>query len=148
MKTKRILQVLPLIALPLLAGCVSDAASFQIDGKEHSLSLVREQKWLWEKKVELSLVVSRMPACQRRHHLKSASIATATAEVYSPDFSNFYLKQGTRIYAVETQTCEGFRELTEAPAGGMGQKVGVFKEIKEKFSFEEDPALAQVSGQK
>lgn len=128
------------LLLPVLAGCVNDAASLQIDGKEHSISVVREQKWFWEDKVELFVVVTRMPDCQRRHHLKTAPIATASFDVFSPDAVTFYLRQGGRTYSVETKTCESFRELSGAPDSGMGLKIGVFKEVGGQFTFVEEPA--------
>jgi len=135
MNGKMVSIALAMLSLPMFAGCVSDAASLQIDGKEHSLSLVREQKWLWEQQVELFVVATRMPDCQRRHRLKSSAISASSVEVYSPDAVTFFLRQGGRLYSVETRTCETFRELSEAPATGLGQKLGVFKELKGQFAF-------------
>lgn len=130
------------LLLPILSGCVNDAASFQIDGKEHSLSLVREQKWIWESQVDLFVVVTRMPECQRRHRLRNAAINASAVEVYSPDAMTFFLRQGGRTYSVESRTCEGFRELPEAQAGGLGLKLGVFRESKGAFIFVEEPAFS------
>lgn len=144
MKSITYARLLPLIALPLLGGCINDAASFQIDGKDHSLSVMREQKWPWEKRVELFVVVSRMPDCQRRHHLKSSSISSSTVEVFSSEVDSFYLQQGGRLYFVETNTCEGFRELTEPPATGLGQKIGTFTESAGEFRFVNEPAAKAV----
>lgn len=140
MKSITFARLLPLIALPLLGGCINDAASFHIDGKDHSLSLMREQKRPWEKRVELFVVVSRMPDCQRRHHLKSSSISSSRVEVYSFGADSFYLQQGDRLYFVETNTCEGFRELTEPPSTGLGQKLGTFTESAGEFRFVDEPA--------
>ena len=128
-----------LLALPVLSGCVNDAASMQIDGKEHSISVVREQKWLWEQRVDLYAVVSRMPDCQRRHRLKNSSIASSGFEMYTADYETFYLQQANRTYMVETKTCEGFRELTETPSAGIGQKIGAFKEVGGQYKFVEEP---------
>lgn len=139
MKSITFARLLPLIALPWLGGCINDAASFQIDGKDHSLSVMREQKWPWEKRVDLFVVVSRMPDCQRRHHLKSSSISSSTVEVFSSNTVSFYLRQGDRLYVVETNTCEGFRELAEPPTTGLGQKVGTFTESAGEFHFVNEP---------
>lgn len=144
MKSITFVRLLSLIALPLLGGCINDAASFQIDDKDHSLSLMREQKWPWEKRVELSVVVSRMPDCQRRHHLRSSSIGSSAVVVFSSDADSFYLQQGDRLYAVETNTCEGFRELTEPPTTGLGQKIGTFTESAGAFRFVDEPAAKTV----
>ena len=128
--------VLPLLAV-LLSGCVNDGASLQIDGKEHSLSLIREQKWLWEDNVDLFVVASRMPDCQRRHRMRSAPLDDVVVEVYSPDAVTFYLRQGGRTYSIETATCEGFRELSDAPAN-LGGKIGTFRESRGGFQFQEE----------
>lgn len=140
MKSISSIRLLSLLALPLLGACVNDAASLQIDGKDYSLSVMREQKRPWEKRVELFVVVSRMPDCQRRHHLKSSSISSSTIEVFSPDVDSFYLQQGGRLYFVETDTCEGFRELAEPPVAGLGQKIGTFTDAAGNFRFVKEPA--------
>ena len=147
MKSKMVSIAFAIVSLPMLAGCVSDAASLQIDGKEHSLSLVREQKWLWEQQVELFVVATRMPDCQRRHRLRSASISASSVEVYSADAVTFFLRQGGRLYSVETRTCESFRELSEPPATGLGQKLGVFKELKGQFAFAAEPVSSGAQGE-
>ena len=136
MKMKLLGCSLLIAVVPLLSSCVNDAASMQIDGKEHSISLVREQKWVWDRRVELSVVVSRMPHCQRRHHLKNSAINASGVEVYSPDFVLFYLKLGERIYLVETNTCEGFRELTSIPPSGLGPMLGEFADVRGRYFFE------------
>ena len=60
--------LLPLLAAPLLTACVNDGATYEIDNsREHVLSLIREQPYFWDSKVNLYLVVSRMPSCMRRH---------------------------------------------------------------------------------
>jgi hypothetical protein len=62
--------ILPLLAVPLLTACVNDGATYEIDNtREHVLSLIREQPYFWDSKVNLYLVVSRMPACMRRHSM-------------------------------------------------------------------------------
>jgi hypothetical protein len=144
MKSITFAGLLPLVALPLLGGCINDAASLHIDGKDHSLSVMREQKWPWEKRVELFVVVSRMPDCQRRHHLKSSSIGSSTVEVFSSGADSFHLQQGDRLYFVETNTCEGFRELAEPPTTGLGQKMGTFTESAGEFRFVDEPAAKAV----
>jgi hypothetical protein len=140
MKSTTFVRLFPLVALSLLGACVNDAASLQIDGEDYSLSVMREQKRPWEKRVELFVVVSRMPDCQRRHHLKSSNISSSTVEVFSPDADSFYLQQGGRLYFVETDTCEGFRELSEPPVAGLGQKIGTFTDAAGEFRFVREPA--------
>lgn len=137
--------LLPLIALSSLSGCINDAASLQIDGKDHSLTLVREQRLPWEKRVDLFVVVARMPDCQRRHRLKSAGISASVVDVYSPEMGNYYLQQGGRTYSVETATCEGFRELNEPPATGLGPRIGSFRAVGGEYRFVDAPVATDGS---
>ena len=52
-----------LLAVPLLTACVNDGATYEIDGtREHGLSLIREQPYFWDSKVNLYMAVSRMPS--------------------------------------------------------------------------------------
>ena len=69
--------ILPLLAAPLLTACVNDGATYEIDGtREHTLSLIREQPYFWDDKVNLTLVVARMPACMRRHDMGTGTERT------------------------------------------------------------------------
>ena len=124
--TSRRLLVLLAIAVPLLSACINDGASFQIEGKEHSISFLREQKWFWDPQVRLAVVATRMPECQRRHHLDPAPVKQAAVEVWRTGSTTFILKQADKLYLVETQTCEGFRKLGEPPPGGLGERMGAF----------------------
>jgi len=119
--------VLALLAVPLLSACVNDAATYEIDGtREHVLSLIREQPYFWDDKVELSLIVSRMPTCLRRHSLGSGTPRTRV-EVWQVPSGAFIIKVGKRLFVTETQTCESFARLDEEPAGGMGELKGTFR---------------------
>lgn len=140
MRNFRVIAALT-IAAPL-AGCINDGAALPIDGKEHSISLVREQKWLWDKRVELYVVASRMPDCQRRHKLRPAAIAGLSVEVFAIDEFNYLLRQNGRIYRLETQTCEGFQALDKAPDGGLGTPLGSFRDEAGDFRFVEAPRPA------
>jgi hypothetical protein len=127
--------------LPLLLGaCVSDGASVKFDGKEHSLSLIREQKWFWDPTINLAVVATRMPECQRRHMLGPTSDAITTIAVYAQDETSFLLEQGNRLYAVETETCEKFQALKDAPAAGKGELLGEFKVVDGVFKFVDVPS--------
>ena len=135
---KTTLALLPMAIL--LAGCISDGAAWQIDGKEHSISLVREQKWLWEKKLDLFVVATRMPDCQRRHRLRPATIAGLEVEVFALPDNVFHLRQGNRVYRIETQTCEGFQVLEQAPAEAeLGALAGTFMSSGGEFRFVPPP---------
>ena len=109
--------ILPLLAAPLLTACVNDGATYEIDGtREHVLSLIREQSYFWDSKVELYLVVSRMPTCLRRHSLGPGTAKTRV-EVYQVPSGAFIIKAGKRLYATETQTCDGASRRSRSCAG-------------------------------
>lgn len=124
-----------LALLPLLGGCIDDAASWQIDGREHALTLIREQTWFWVPTVQLYVVAARLPDCQRRHKLTPASASQATVEVFMAGENTYVLRQGARLYVIETTTCEGFRQLDAEPPGGIGIKVGTFRESGDRLRF-------------
>lgn len=122
--------------LPILGGCINDSIGMRIDGPEHAVSLVREQKLFWEKKMDLEVVVARLPDCQRRHKLQPAAIGpNFKVEVFMTGPNAFLLEQGRNLYAIETQTCQKFARLDEAPKEGKGELVGVFREENGKLVF-------------
>ncbi len=133
--------LLPLLALPLLSACVNDGATYEIDNtREHVLSLIREQPYFWDSKVNLYLVVSRMPTCMRRHSIGSATEKTRV-EVYQVPSGAFIIKAGKKLFATETQTCENFAKMDGEPAEGMGTLMGTFRLKKGELVFvKEDSA--------
>jgi hypothetical protein len=136
--------ILPLLAAPLLTACVNDGATYEIDGtREHVLSLIREQPYFWDSKVELYLVVSRMPACLRRHSLGPGTAKTRV-EVYQVPSGAFIIKAGKRLFATETQTCESFVKMDSEPVEGMGKLMGTFRAKNGELVFvkEEVPGPA------
>ncbi len=128
--------LLPLLALPLLSACVNDGATYEIDNtREHVLSLIREQPYFWDNKVNLYLVVSRMPDCMRRHNLGTGT-PTSRVEIYRVPSGAFIVKTGKRLYATETQTCESFAKIDDEPAEGIGQLMGTFRVKKGELVFD------------
>ncbi len=127
-------RFLPLILLPLLAACVNDGAAYMVDGPQHALSVVREQNLFWEKQVELAIVVSRLPDCQRKHVIQKAG-PSVPVELWQPGPGTFILKVGKNLYVTETRTCQGFARMTEDPPGGMGQKLGTYAVRNGVFTF-------------
>jgi hypothetical protein len=138
--------LLPLFAAPLLTACINDGATYEIDGtREHVLSLIREQPYPWDPKVNLYLVVSRMPACLRRHNLGTGT-EKSRVEVYQVPSGAFIVKLGKKMYATETQTCESFAKLDGEPPEGMGELMGTFRVRKGELVFvkeEKDGAAAE-----
>ena len=127
--------LLSLLALPLLTACVNDGATYEIDNtREHVLSLIREQPYFWDSKVEFFMVVSRMPACMRRHPM-GAGTTTSKVEIYQVPSGAFIVKVGKRMYATETQNCVNFVKMDGEPAEGMGKLMGTFREKKGELVF-------------
>lgn len=135
--------ILPLLAAPLLTACVNDAATYEIDNtREHVLSLIREQPYFWDSKVELYLIVSRMPACMRRHSMGTGTEKTRV-EVYQVPSGAFIIKVGKRMFATETQTCESFAKMDSEPLEGMGELKGVFRQKKGELVFVKEESASQ-----
>ncbi|MBL8405333.1 MAG: hypothetical protein JNL16_12385 [Dechloromonas sp.] len=139
--------LLPLLALPLLSACVNDGATYEVDGtREHGLSLIREQPYFWDSKINLYLVVSRMPACMRRHSLGMGTEKTKV-EVYQVPSGAFVVKVGKKMFATETQTCESFAKMDSEPPEGLGTLMGTFRLKKGVLVFvkadEADKSVAE-----
>lgn len=124
------------LLLPLLSGCVNDGIAMVIDGPDHAISLLRAQQRFWEKKMDLEIVVARLPACQRRHQLQPASVGSDfRMDVYATGANTYLLEQGKHLYLTETETCKGFQRLDAPPPDGKGELLGVFREERGKLVF-------------
>ena len=133
-------SLLVLVAVPLLAACEYEGTAFLIDGKDQSITLVREQRWFWSDEVEQAVVVSRMPTCMRRHSIKSGVTGSVKMEVYEAGDALWALKQGKNWYLASTEKCE-FQIWKDAPADPPGKHVGTFVRKAGKFQF----ALAEAA---
>lgn len=91
--------------LALLAGCENSATAFMIDGSQHALILVREQKFFWDDELQQALVVSRLPACQKRIRIHPGSTGLAEMQVYAAGDGLWALHQGQRWYLAGTEEC-------------------------------------------
>jgi len=126
--------LLSIVAVPLLAACVNDSASWQNDNRDQSVTFIRQQRWLWDKKVDAAVVVSRLPDCQRRHPLEQLS-PVARVELWQPGPGTYVLKRDGVMTLTETQTCEGWQNLPAEPPGGLGRQLGIFREEGGRLRF-------------
>lgn len=126
--------LLPIVAVPLLAACVNDSASWQNENKDIAVTLIRQQRWLWDKKVDAAVVVSRLPDCQRRHPMDPIS-TQAKVELWQPGPGTFILRSSSGSMLTESQTCEGWQKLETEPPGGFGQQLGTFQPEGGKLKF-------------
>lgn len=136
----RMSRLLPLLLLPILAACSDLRATYEIKTSAHALSLIRVVSYPWEKTAKYSIVAARMPDCMRRHPMSEAGL-NVKVEVYSPGNDAWILKQGERMFVVETRTCEGFAKLDAVPDGGLGTLVGAFEMRKDELVFTAAPRV-------
>ena len=140
MTLRRIASTAGCLLVPLLlVACSDQRASVDIDGSAHALSLIRITTWPWDKTAKYSVVAARMPDCQRRHPMGEAPLE-AKFEVYSPGNNAWIIKQGERMFVVETRSCEGFAPLAKAPEGGLGALLGNFAMRCDTLVFTPAPA--------
>jgi hypothetical protein len=91
--------------LTVLAGCENSATSYMIDGSQHALILVREQKFFWEDELRQAVVVSRLPACQKRIRIHPGSTELVEMKIYAAGDALWALHQGNRWYLAGTEEC-------------------------------------------
>ena len=102
----RVLRVLAAAGLvTVLAGCENSATSYMIDGSQHALILVREQKFFWEDELRQAVVVSRLPACQKRIRIHPGSTELVEMKIYAAGDALWALHQGERWYLAGTEEC-------------------------------------------
>lgn len=131
-------RFLPLLVLPLLAACSDQRATFEIQDRDRSLSLIRVTQWPWDSKAQYAIVASRMPDCMRRHALPDAGL-DSPVEIFAPGNDAWIVRQEGRMYVTETRTCEGFAPLAKAPDGGLGPLAGTFRLRSGTLVFEPAP---------
>ena len=131
---------LALVLCCLLSACGStDSSSMPIQGSDHSLTLVREKDFIWSGGWDVALVVSRMPDCMRRHHLKRAGDGKFKMEVYRTPQGAWILRQGKKWYVADTQSCQLQKFETAPPEPGT--YVGAFEDKSGALKFNQSPDL-------
>lgn len=134
-----------LLAPLLLAGCVNDSASYQIEGNDHALTVRVVQDTFWNKDATLRLTAARMPDCQRQMELGEVSLSGLEIELFASGPNLYTLRAGEDVWQVETQGCTEL-EAPEANAVA-GQALGSFHlDEHDKLVFEAataEPAPAE-----
>jgi len=127
-------SLLLLTPLLLLTGCVNESASYQIDSKDHALTVVVTQDYFWSKAARLQVIASHMPDCQRQFDLGKTPLADLNIELFSTGDETFLLRAGDEMWQVETQNCT---QLGEPAADVQAQPIGVFHlDAKKRLVFE------------
>jgi hypothetical protein len=124
-----------LVCSLFFAGCIDDSASYQIGGSDHALTLIRMQPYFWQEDIEVSMVVTRLPECQRRHPLDRGGLGGASIELYETDAQKFLLREGKQWYSIESENCS--LEGVDAPkSDAQGALKGKFEEDEnQRLSF-------------
>ena len=127
--------LISLIAPLLLAGCVNDTASYQIDGREHALTVRVVQDYFWKTEGIVRLTTIHMPDCQRQIELGEFPLAGLEIELFASGPGLYTLRAGEETWQVETAGCTQ-REAPEANAV-TGQALGNFHiDANNKLQFE------------
>jgi hypothetical protein len=111
----------------LLAGCIDDSASLQTDGRERALSLIRNQPVFWQPTLELYLVITRLPECQRRHLLESPDGRDSKIQIFETESGTYLLNEGKNWYQADTDACTLETKQPVAPTE-QGKLLGTFEE--------------------
>jgi hypothetical protein len=141
MPTRTPTLLLVTLLLPL-AGCVSDTASYMIDGdRKHAITLARAQPYFWDSRVKLSVIAARQPDClgglDIRDVPRSARIELHRAPDEYPE-PLYLLSVGQADYAVSTRSCRV--QKFPAPVANKGQRLGHFQEDGGRFAYHPAPA--------
>jgi hypothetical protein len=118
----------------LLTGCIKESASYYIDDNRHAISVRAQQDYFWSKDVELRVLASRMPDCQRQLVLGRMPIAGLEVELFESAENTYVVRAGGQALQVETGGCSQL----EAPAAGAPvQRLGAFRlDQNQKLVFE------------
>ncbi|HRP22911.1 hypothetical protein [Thauera sp.] len=88
-----------------LAGCENSATSYMIEGSQHALILVREQKFPWDDELKQSIIASRLPSCQKRVRIHPGPTSLVEMRIYVAGDRLWALHQGNRWYLAGTEQC-------------------------------------------
>ena len=134
------LRALALAAvLPLLSACENRTGAMTIDGRNHAIVLIREQRHFWRDTVEQTIVASRLPACQRKVKIHPGQTAMAPVDVYEAGDLLWALRQGGRWYLVSTGECR-VQDWDNAAGEPPGRAAGRFEASADKIVFIPAPA--------
>jgi len=120
----RNLLLFPVI-LPLLAGCVTESASYWI-GPEQALTLVRERPYFWSDEFMRNMTVTSLPACMRRYRLPTDEGKAGNVKVFRTEKGDYVMQDGMGQYRVEIASCEmSLEDKISAP----GELLGAFEPV-------------------
>ncbi|WP_341678187.1 hypothetical protein [Niveibacterium sp. SC-1] len=137
---------LPLLLLPLLSACENDAAAYAVEGRNHAITLVREQPYPFAPTVKQALVVARFPDCQRRFALDEGTAADSfRMELWALRDRLFVARQGKTWYAIGTDKCQvqKMKPIADTPPGTL---VGTYRRKNGALVFDPVPGASRPAG--
>tara|TARA_R110002049_G_scaffold54607_21_gene151977 strand:- start:489 stop:923 length:435 start_codon:yes stop_codon:yes gene_type:complete len=111
---------------PLLAACENSATSFTVDSSQHAVVLIREQPYFWTDEVNQSIVVTRLPNCQRKVSIHPDATSLTPIEVFEAGDLLWALHQGDRWYLASTERCL-VQDWNNADGSAPGRAIGTFR---------------------
>lgn len=146
MRFNPLLLIAAATTLPLLlTGCENNAAAYEVDGRNHAITLVRERNYIWSDEVKQALVAARFPACQRRWEIVPGNTEGPKMSLYGIRDGLFVAVQGKHWYAIGTEKCE-VAKMEPSGDAPPGQLLGAFVRKDGVLSFVPDPAARATSG--
>ncbi|MEC5397766.1 hypothetical protein [Uliginosibacterium sp. H1] len=128
-------RALIVLAAVLLSGCVNEGASYMVaDDPHHSISLLREQRWVWDDKIEQHVVVARYPECQSRYDIAGGVKGNVQIELFEARPMLYVLHQGRDWYALGTEECK-LQRFDAPPDAANLRALGSFRYQGEQLGF-------------
>jgi len=132
-----------LLLVPLLSACENDAAAYAIEGRNHAITLVREQPYPFAPSVKQALIAARFPECQRRFTIDTGTASdNFKMELWALRDRLFVARQGKAWYAIGTDKCQvqKMKPISDTPPG---QLVGTFRRRDGALVFEPVPGASR-----
>ncbi|MCL2656725.1 MAG: hypothetical protein FWD62_04770 [Betaproteobacteria bacterium] len=127
--------LLSLFLLPLLSGCENTVGAYAIDGRNHSITLVREQSFPFSSQVEQSIIAARFPQCQRRYSIGPGKPGRAKIELWQLQDRLFVARDGKAWYAISTDQCQ-VQKIEPTGDQPPGTLLGTFRMRNNALVFE------------
>jgi hypothetical protein len=131
--------LLCLLSVPLLSACENNVAAYEIEGRNHSITLVREQAYPFAGEVRQALVAARFPDCQRRFDIEPGKPEHVKMEIWQLRDRLFVARQGNIWYAIGTDKCQ-VQKMDPTGSQPPGQLVGSFHFKDDALVFEKAAA--------
>lgn len=131
--------LLAVIVAPMLCACIEDSATFNVAGSDYAMTVRREQKYFWQKTVEVSLLASHLPDCRRLYRLSDDADAALKIEVFATRPGLWTVRWDSDIWQFDARQCDQMTQLKSAPKDGLGPLAGVFEVADGRMVFNESP---------